>query len=233
MTDYYDLNVHEAIKVLESSEKGLSKREAEKRLEESGYNELIEMKGTSAFKMFVDQFSNGLVILLVIAGVLSLIVGDIKESIAIFVIILLNTLLGFIQEYNADKAIKALEKISAPSAKVMRDGIHHQIHARELVYGDIIILEAGDIVPADSRLISVSDLQIEESSLTGESVPSIKVTHSFKLGTSVADQENIAFSGTVVTYGKGIGIVTATGMKTELGKIATSDIERYEDSSAK
>ncbi len=222
MVDYYNLNAHEAIKILESSEKGLSKKEASKRIETSGYNELTEIKGTSVLKMFLDQFANGLVILLLIAGVLSFIVGDIKESIAILVIILLNTLLGFIQEYNTDKAIKALEKISAPNARVIREGMIFQIPAREITEGDIIILESGDIVPADSRLISVSDLQIDESSLTGESVPSIKELHSFKLGTSVADQENMAFSGTVVTYGKGIGIVTATGMKTELGKIATS-----------
>ena len=131
-------------------------------------------------------------------------------------------MLGFIQEYRAEKAIEALKKMSAPTAIVLCNGKEQKIPAREVVPGDILLLEAGDIVPADSRLIEVSSLQIDESSLTGESVPSEKVTEPFKLGISVADQENMAFMGTAVTYGKGKSVVTDTGMRTEFGKIAIS-----------
>ncbi|MCD6429322.1 cation-translocating P-type ATPase [bacterium] len=222
MVDYYNINASEATKLLKSSEKGLTKNEAEKRLEEFGYNELQKEKKLTALTIFLSQFKNALILLLIFAGLLSLFLGERIESIAIFGIVFLNAILGFIQEYKAEKAIEALEKISAPTAKVLRDGKEQKIPAREVVPGDIILLEAGDIVPADSRLLEVTSLQIDEASLTGESVPSKKVTEPFKLGTSVADQENMAFMGTVVTYGKGKSIVTSTGMKTEFGKIATS-----------
>ena len=222
MTDYYNLNVSEAIKSLKSSEKGLTKNEAKKRLEEFGYNELQKEKKLTALTLFISQFKNALILLLIFAGLLSLFLGERIESIAIFGIVFLNALLGFIQEYKAEKAIEALEKISAPTAKVLRDGKEQKIPAREVVPGDILLLEAGDIVPADSRLLELSSLQIDEASLTGESVPSKKVIEPFKLGTSVADQENIAFMGTAVTYGKGKSIVTNTGMRTEFGKIAAS-----------
>ncbi len=222
MVDYYNINASEATKLLKSSEKGLTKNEAEKRLEEFGYNELQKEKKLTALTIFLSQFKNALILLLIFAGLLSLFLGERIEPIAIFGIVFLNAILGFIQEYKAEKAIEALEKISAPTAKVLRDGKEQKIPAREVVPGDILLLEAGDIVPADSRLLEVTSLQIDEASLTGESVPSKKVTEPFKLGTSVADQENMAFMGTVVTYGKGKSIVTSTGMKTEFGKIATS-----------
>jgi len=222
MGDYYNISVSKAIKSLKSSEKGLTKKEAEKRLEEFGYNELQKEKGSTALTIFLNQFKNALILLLIFAGLLSLFLGERIESIAIFLIVLLNAVLGFIQEYKAEKAIEALKKISAPTARVLRNGKEQKIPAREVVPGDILLLEAGDIVSADSRLIEVSSLQIDESSLTGESVPSEKVTELFKLGTSVSDQENMAFMGTAVTYGKGKSVVTSTGMRTEFGKIATS-----------
>jgi len=222
MVEYYTLNISEAIKSLKSSEKGLTKNEAKKRLEEFGYNELQKEKKLTALTIFLSQFKNALILLLIFAGFLSLFLGERIESIAIFGIVFLNTILGFVQEYKAEKAIEALEKMSAPTAKVLRDGKEQKIPAREVVPGDILLLEAGDIVPADSRLLEVTSLQIDEASLTGESVPSKKVTEPFKLGTSVADQENMAFMGTAVIYGKGKSIVTSTGMKTEFGKIATS-----------
>jgi len=220
--EYYNLSIPETIKNLKSSEKGLTKTEAEKRLKEYGYNELQKEKKITILTIFLNQFKNGLIILLIIAGILSMILGEEIESIAIFGIVLLNAVLGFIQEYRAEKAIEALEKISAQTSKVIRDRKEQKIPAREIVPGDIILLEAGDIVPADCRIIEQSSLQIDEASLTGESVPSKKVTDTFKLDTSVSDQENIAFMGTAVTYGKGKAIVVKTGMKTEFGKIATS-----------
>lgn len=222
MADYYNISASEAIKSLKSSGEGLTKNEAERRLKEFGYNELQKEKKLTAVTLFISQFKNALILLLIFAGFLSLFLGERIDSLAIFGIVLLNAILGFVQEYKAEKAIEALEKISAPTAKVLRDGKEQKIPAREIVPGDILLLEAGDIVPADSRIIELSSLQIDEASLTGESVPSKKVIESFKSGTSIADQENMAFMGTAVTYGKGKCIVTDTGMKTEFGKIATS-----------
>ncbi len=222
MVDYYSLSVSETIKSLNSSKNGLTEAEAKKRLEEFGYNELEKGKGHSAITIFLSQFKNALIILLIFAGFLSLFLGEEIEAIAIFAIVLLNAILGFVQEYKAEKAIEALEKISAPTAIVLRDGKEQKIPAREIVPGDILILEAGDIISADSRLIELSSLQIDEASLTGESVPSKKLVESFKVGTPVADQENMAFMGSSVTYGKGRSIVTSIGMKTEFGKIAKS-----------
>ncbi len=161
-------------------------------------------------------------ILLIFAGILSLFLGERIESIAIFGILLLNAILGFIQEYRAEKAIEALRKMSAPTARVLRDGKEQKILAKEVVPGDILLFEAGDIVAADSRLIEVSSLQIDEAALTGESVPSKKLPEPLKSGISVADQENMVFMSTIATYGKGRGIVTSTNMRTEFGKIAAS-----------
>ncbi len=222
MTDFYSLKVEEVIKSLNSSENGLNEDEIENRLKEHGFNEPQKEKRLAAFTIFVNQFKNALSLLLIFAGFLSLFLGETIESIAMFTIVLLNAVLGFFQEYKAEKALESLEKLSAPTAKVLREGQEQKIPSREVVPGDIILLEAGDIVSADSRLINVSSLQIDESSLTGESVPSAKVIEPFKYGTSVADQENMTFMGTVVTYGKGKSIVTNTGMKTEFGKIARS-----------
>ncbi|MCP3684209.1 MAG: cation-translocating P-type ATPase [bacterium] len=221
-TEVYAVSPEEALKSLKSSEAGLSKKEVEDRLEHHGFNELPKGKKATAIGIFLSQFKNALILLLVFAGMLSMFLGEDIEAIAIFVIILLNTILGFIQEFRAEKAIEALEQLSAPQATVMRDGKAEKIPAKNIVPGDILVLEAGDIVAADSRIITQSSLQIDEASLTGESVPSGKVTEPFKIGTSIADQENMAFMGTIVTYGKGTSVVTGTGMHTELGKIATS-----------
>ncbi|MFH1916903.1 MAG: cation-translocating P-type ATPase [Nanoarchaeota archaeon] len=222
MVDYYSISANEAILQLHTSSNGLTSQEAKKRLIEYGPNELKKEKKRTAFSLYMNQFKDGLILLLVFAGALSLALGELVEAIAIAVIILLNTLLGFIQEYKAEKAIEALKKISAPMATVIRDGKEHKIPARELVPGDILVLEAGDIVAADSRLFEIASLQIDEASLTGESVPSKKVIDPFSLETSVTDQENMAFMGTIVTYGKGKSVVTQTGMNTEFGRIADS-----------
>ncbi|MFH1641965.1 MAG: cation-translocating P-type ATPase [Nanoarchaeota archaeon] len=219
---YYAIKPQEVIRILNSSDSGLSEKEAKKRLADYGVNELQKEKKITRFSIFVNQFRNALLILLVFAGVLSLTLGEKIESIAIFGIVLLNAILGYIQEYRAEKAIEALKKISAPEAKVLRDGKTLKIKAREVVPGDILMLEAGDIVSADSRIIESSSLQIDEASLTGESVPSKKLVDTLKEGVSIVDQENMSFMGTIVTYGKGKSIVTSTGMNTELGKIATS-----------
>jgi Ca2+-transporting ATPase len=222
MTNYYSLNIQEVIKSLKTSENGLTKAEADKRLEEYGYNELEKGKKLTPLAIFFNQFKNALLLLLIFAGFLSLILGEKIESVAIFGILMLNAVLGFIQEFRAEKAMEALEKLSTPFAKVIRNGKEQKIPARELVPGDVILMEAGDLVPADSRLMEISSLQVDEAALTGESVPSKKLIEVLKAGTHVADQENMAFMGTAATYGKGKAVVTTTGMKTEFGKIATS-----------
>ncbi|MBW3019591.1 cation-translocating P-type ATPase, partial [Candidatus Woesearchaeota archaeon] len=219
---YYSLSVEQALSELKTGKNGLSTEEAKKRLQEIGPNELRKEAGINPAKIFLGQFKNALILLLVFAGALSFFLGENVETIAIFAIILLNAVLGFVQEYRAERAIEALKKISAPTAKVIRNGTESKIPAKDVVPGDIVVLEAGDIVPADGRLIQLSSLQIDEASLTGESVPSQKDTKVYKPGTPIADQENMAFMGTIVTYGKALYVVTETGMRTQFGKIAKS-----------
>lgn len=222
MIDYYNITPAEALNVLNTTKKGLTDEEAQKRLFEYGPNILSKEQKLTALKIFLSQFKNAFLLLLIFAAVISFSIGETLEGTVIIGIILLNSILGFVQEYRAEKAMEALEKLSAPTAKVIRNGQETKIPAAEVVPGDIIVLEAGDIVPADSRIIEASSLHIDESSLTGESVPSKKITDTHPTGTSIADQENIAFMGTTVTYGKGLTAVTATNMKTEMGKIAAS-----------
>lgn len=226
--NYYAQSTQQVMDILETSEKGLSAKEAEKRLEKYGHNELERKKKITPLQIFISQFKNALILLLVFAGLLSLFLGEMVEAGAIFVIILMNSALGFVQEYKAEKAMEALEKISAPTARVIRDGSEMKIPAKDLVPGDLLVLEAGDILPADSRIIEQSSLQIDEASLTGESIPPKKIVDALKQGISIADQINMAFMQTIITYGKGKAIVTGTGMKTEIGKIAHS-IQETED----
>src|SRR3989338_3829804 len=205
--NYHALTTGEVLALFSTSKQGLSEEKAKARLQEFGLNELQKEKRSNAFFLFVGQFRNALSILLIFAGVLSLFTSDKLEAIAIFSILFINSTLGFIQEYRAEKAMEALEKISAPSARVLRDGKQRKIPARDLVPGDIIMLEAGDIVPADSRLLDVVSMYIDEASLTGESVPSKKFIEPLKNEITVADRENMAYTGTIVTYGKAKAIV--------------------------
>ena len=222
MVEYYALNKEDVFKELKTSKKGLTKKEVEERLVNYGNNELKTKKKATGFKIFFRQFTDFLIILLLIATVISLSLKEYLDAIAMFSIVILSTILGFYQEYNAEKAIEALKKISAPTAKILRKGKVENIPAKDIVPGDIMLLEAGDIVPADSRIVEASSLQIDEASLTGESVPSKKHTNILKPSMGVSDQENMAFMSTIVTYGKATAIVTQTGMKSELGKIAQS-----------
>lgn len=217
---YYTMDYDEAIRLLESNENGLEDEEAKRRLGIYGQNELKKTGKKTVVGLLLEQFSNILILLLVAATLISLALGEFMDAAAMFSIVLLSVLLGFVQEYRAEKAMEALEKITAPLAKVVRAGVHRKIPSRELVPGDVILLEAGDVVPADSRIFEESNLQVDEASLTGESVPSVKFIEKLGADTSVADQDNMAFAGTIVSYGKGKAIVTATGMNTEFGKIA-------------
>jgi Ca2+-transporting ATPase len=205
---------------LETSETGLTEEEARRRLQEFGPNELKEARRTTPLEILARQFTSLLVVILLAAAVISFLLHEPTDAIIIASIVVLNAVLGFVQEYRAEKAIEALKRLAAPKARVVRGDKEAIVPARDLVPGDIVLLEAGDRVAADARLVEVVNLTIEEAILTGESVPSPKIVEVLPENTPLADRENTAYSGTTVTYGRGTGVVTATGMETEFGKIA-------------
>ncbi|NNV05078.1 cation-translocating P-type ATPase [Geobacillus sp. C56-T2] len=201
---------------------GLTAAEAEKRLRQFGYNELAEGKKESAIVVFFRQFQDFMVLVLLLATVISAFLGEYVDAVAIVVIVIMNAILGFIQERRAEKSLAALKRLSAPQAVVLRGGEWVKVPARELVVGDVVRLASGDRVGADVRLIEAAGLEIEESALTGESVPVAKSAVPLHTAqASLGDLHNMAFMGTLVTRGNGIGIVIATGMKTAMGQIAT------------
>ncbi|MEW5947912.1 MAG: cation-translocating P-type ATPase [Thermodesulfobacteriota bacterium] len=219
---WHQKKTDEVMEDLGSSLKGLSPEEAEKRLQEYGPNELKEKEKKTPFMMFLDQFKDFMILVLMAAAVISGIIGEPSDTIAIAVIVILNAIIGFVQEYRAEKAMAALKKMAAPTATVIRNGTPENIPASQLVPGDLALLEAGKVVPADLRLTEAAQLKVEEAALTGESVPVEKHTkalHDELL--PIGDRKNMAYKGTFVTYGRGVGVITATGMDTELGKIAT------------
>jgi Ca2+-transporting ATPase len=219
---WHQKKANEIIEVMNSSVSGLSSDEAQKRLAEYGPNELKEKEKRTLFMMFLDQFKDFMILILIGAAIISGIIGEPADTIAIIVIVVLNAVIGFIQEYRAEKAMAALKKMAAQIATVIRDGKPANIPAVEIVPGDIVLLEAGKVVPADMRLIETAQLKVEEAALTGESIPvekHIKALHDEML--PLGDRKNMAYKGTTVSYGRGVGIAAATGMDTELGKIAT------------
>ncbi len=219
--DWYRKETSEVIERLNSSLQGLSNEEARRRLVEYGPNELREKKKKGPLMLFLDQFRDFMILVLIAAAVVSGIVGDASDTIAITVIVILNAVIGFVQEYRAEKAMAALRKMASPSATVIREGVPANIPASELVPGDVVILEAGKIVPADMRLLEAARLKTEESALTGESIPVEKHTNTLhEEKPPLADRKNMVYRGTSVTYGRGLAMVVATGMNTELGRIA-------------
>jgi Ca2+-transporting ATPase len=220
-TSWHTLTVEETFARLKSSRNGLSSDDAAKRLEEFGPNELQAKGRVSPWTILLEQFKNVLIIILLLATALSAFLGHGVEAIAITVIVLFAVILGFIQEFRAERAIEALREMAAPGATVIRDGREERIAARDLVPGDLIVLATGDKVPADARLTNAINLQTVEAPLTGESAPIEK--HSRPLPEAqlpAGDQRNMAFAGTAVTYGRGRALIVATGMATEFGKIA-------------
>ena len=214
---------------LESNiETGLSTAQVKERAEKYGKNKLAEKKKKTWFGRFCEQFKDVMIIILIIASIVSFVIACIEnnpkeffEPVLILVIVILNAIMGVMQESKAEKALDALQNMSAPHARVIRDGKESIINASDLVPGDIIILEAGDFVPADARLLKSVSLKSEESALTGESVPSEKNAHArVKKNAAIGDRTNMVFSGCSITYGTATAIVTATGMNTEMGKIA-------------
>jgi P-type Ca2+ transporter type 2C len=220
--NWYQLDVKEtAAKLACDPQKGLSTSEAAKRLEQIGANELIERGSRTKRQILVEQFANLLTLILIAAAVISIFLGDEVEAVVIMIIVVLNGILGFTQEYRAEKAIAALKRMSVPKVNVRRDGSLQQVSARDLTPGDLVILETGNVVPADGRLIESINLRVQEAALTGEAESVDKdaglVFSSEKV---IGDRRNMVYSGTIITYGHGQILVTATGMQTELGRIA-------------
>jgi Ca2+-transporting ATPase len=219
---WHQLDLQEVAAKLETSAEGLSSAEVRGRLARFGPNELIEKEPKSLWVMFLDQFKDFMILVLIAAAVVAGAVGELADTIAIVVIVVLNAVLGFVQEYRAEKAMAALKKLAAPNATVMRDGRPESIPAEGLVPGDLVVLEAGNVVPADIRLAEAVQLRIDEAALTGESVPVEKnATALPEADLPVGDRKNMAYKGTVVSYGRGRGLVAETGLRTELGRIAT------------
>ncbi len=207
---------------LGSSPHGLSSEEAQNRLQKYGHNLLKEKKKKTHLIMFLDQFNDFLILVLIAAAVISGIIGELSDTVAIVVIVILNAILGFVQEYRAEKAMAALKKMAAPNATVIRDSARTEIAASELVPGDIVVLDAGMIIPADMRLVEVAHMKVEEAALTGESLSvekHIEPVPDEKL--PLGDRRNMVYKGTTVSYGRSVGIVVSTGMDTEIGRIAT------------
>ncbi|HAF62073.1 MAG TPA: ATPase [Anaerolineaceae bacterium] len=203
-------------------EKGLSSQEAQTRKKKYGPNELQEGKKRTFWNMVIDQLNNFVIIMLVVAAVISAILGEVVDASAIIAIVVLNTIMGVVQESRAEQALDALKKMAAPEAQVLRDGHRVSVPARDLVPGDIVFLETGNFVPADLRLLEAVNLKIDEAPLTGESVPVEKnAIGILDADASLGDRLNTAFSGTVVSYGRGKGVVISTGMNTQIGLIAT------------
>jgi P-type Ca2+ transporter type 2C len=223
MSDWYKLNNAEVLQTLGTdSENGLSEAEVARRFAKYGANELIENGLKSPWLILREQLTETMVIILLIAAVISAVMGDYKDAIAILAIVLLNTILGFNQEYRAEKAMAALKKLAVPMVRVRREGYTEEISARQLVSGDIVLLEAGNLVPADCRLLESANLRIQEATLTGESEAVEKDILAIAApDLPLGDRRNMAYMGTVITYGRGLAVITATGMETELGAIAT------------
>lgn len=219
---YAEQNTAEVMAQLETNEqKGLSVREAETRLEKYGANKLQEQKKKGMFTLLMEQLNDPLIYILMVAIAISLFLKEAGDAVIIAAVIILNSVVGVIQEDKARKAIEALQQLSSPKALVKREGKEFEISSNELVPGDIVFLEAGRQVPADLRLLKAINLKIEESALTGESVPVEKTTDKLNTqGMGIGDKTNMAYMSTTVTYGRGEGVVTATGMNTEIGKIA-------------
>ena len=228
---FYCENAEEVLKQVNSSENGLTETEAQKRLEENGKNRLEAAKGKSIFRRFMEQLADPMIIILLAAAAVSGVLaamepeGEFVDVIIILAVVIINAVLGVYQESKAEKAIEALQEMSAATSKVVRDGKVQIVHSEDLVVGDVILLEAGDAVPADARILESASLQIEEAALTGESVPVTKFIDIINLKENekdvpLGDRKNMMYMGSTVVYGRGKAVITATGMDTEMGKIA-------------
>ncbi len=228
--EWYQQSPEEVAQSLDTSlTTGLSSGSAQSKLETFGPNELKEQEGKSFLQKLIAQFSDFLILILIAAALISVFVGEAKDAIVIMSIVIINALLGLYQEGKAEKALEALKKMASPTAKVLRDGNPQEISSSQLVPGDLVILETGDIIPADIRLVESSNLKVEEASLTGESVPVEKrAQETYSEEVSLGDRHNMAYMSTIITYGRGRGIVVETAEGTEIGKIAAM-IQTFEE----
>ena len=222
----------DVFKEVNSNENGLSSAEAEKRLGENGKNKLNEAKKATIFQMVLEQISDPMIIMLIITAIISAVVSisqneSISDVFIILFVVVVNTILGILQESKAEKAIDSLKEMTAATSKVLRDGKEVVIKSEDLVVGDVVLFEAGDMVSADCRVVESHSLKVEEAVLTGESVPITKMTNILNLGKTqkdipLGDRINMLYSGCTVAYGRGKGVVVSTGMNTEIGKIASA-----------
>ncbi len=230
--NYHTMTAKDTMNDLATSPNGLSVSEANDRGQKYGKNVLDKGKKKTVFGIFIAQFASVMIWVLLAAAGISAALGETTDAIIIGIVILLNAVLGTVQEARAEKALAALSSMAAPMARVIRSGITAKIKASELVAGDVVHIEAGDHVPADLRLIESAGLKAEESALTGESVPSEKNAEAVCAEEALAgDRINMAFMGSAITYGRGLGVVTAVGMKTEIGKIAGSLAQAKDETS--
>lgn len=222
MKNYFSMSIEQVIEKLNVTKEGLTDKEVDAKIQEYGYNELVEGKKKNVFQIFFEQFKDILVIILLAAAIISALAGNLESTIVIFAVIILNAVLGTVQHIKAEQSLNSLKALSSPNAKVLRNGERIDIPSKEVVLGDMLILESGDFVSADGRIIENYSLQVNESSLTGESESAEKFSDSIeKDEIALGDQKNMVFSGSLVTYGRAYVVVTGTGMDTEIGKIAT------------
>ncbi|EOH91137.1 cation-translocating P-type ATPase [Enterococcus pallens] len=218
--EIYQKKLSDVLTENQTSEQGLTTSEAQQRLSENGPNQLKEAPRKSSFKLFLETFKDAMVIVLVIVAAVQMIMGAYVESIVIFAVLLLNSVVSVVQTKKAEGSLAALKNLSAPDANVVRDGAEQSILAKDLVVGDIVLLEAGDYVPADGRLLEEGSLKIDEGMLTGESTPAEKEVQLIDAAVPIGDRLNMVYSGTIVTYGRGRFVVTATGNNTAIGEVA-------------
>ena len=221
MKKYFSMSYEEVLKEFNVSKKGLEDNQVSLNTEKFGLNQLTEKKKATVLQVFLNQFKDLLVLILIAAAIISAITGNLESTLVIFAVIILNAILGTVQHFKAEQSLDSLKALSSPSAKVYRNGKKVEIPSKEIVPGDILILEAGDMISADGRIIENFSLQVNESSLTGESESVNKFIDTIdKEEIALGDQKNMVFSGSLVTYGRALVVVTATGMSTEIGKIA-------------
>ena len=220
MKEIYQQTVGEVLNRVESRISGLTSEQAERSREKCGWNELTEGKKKSILQIFFEQYKDFLVLILIASAIISGILGDVESAVVIVIVITINAILGTVQTVKAEQSLQGLKKLAGPEAKVLRDGVVVQLPARELVIGDVILLEAGDMIPADGRLLENASLKVDESALTGESLAVEKSMDTILAEAPLGDRTNMLFSGSFVTYGRGKAVVTNVGMQTEVGKIA-------------
>lgn len=219
-TPVYQQSIDELKEQLNASEHGLSAKEAAQRLEQYGLNEISQGERKPLWQLFLSNFKDPMVIVLLIVAVVQIALGDIIESSVILGIVIISAIVTVIQERKAEDSLESLKNLSAPTATALRNGTYQKIEAKDVVPGDIISLEVGDYIPADGRLLEAQTLQVEEGALTGESISASKEVTQFDEEMPLGDRSNMVFSSTLVTNGRGEFLVTSTGLETEMGKVA-------------